>query len=259
MLEIDTPQSAHKKLSVLRRFSRKPSNDCIKTTNNNAIYNKVIRPASRQQKIAPEAPLPSPPISPTLSKNDSVLDLPRPPSPHLTKDKKYRKDRTITHTQRVDIPQVVRERLSRESSGSSTSSSSLRVRASAIPTKPFPSSPQARIRVTTWDVYLPPKQVHALYLGHLPYDMSEKWYIYSEGPDVMGKLKVHFHRSYTGTKMAELFLIMDVKGAGAGKIVGIKWNGGDDMGSGRMSGDEARYLVRTTVRSVLGFDLEDGN
>jgi hypothetical protein len=89
--------------------------------------------------------------------------------------------------------------------------------------------------------------------------MSEKWYIYSEGPDVMGKLKVHFHRSYTGTKMAELFLIMDVKGAGAGKIVGIKWNGGDDMGSGRMSGDEARYLVRTTVRSVLGFDLEDGN
>jgi hypothetical protein len=97
-----------------------------------------------------------------------------------------------------------------------------------------------------------------LYLGHQPVEISDKWFIYSEGPDAMGKLKVHFHRSYTGTKMAELFVVMDVKGEGAGKIVGIKWNGGDDMGSGRMNGDEATFLVRNTIRDVLGFDLEDG-
>jgi hypothetical protein len=97
-----------------------------------------------------------------------------------------------------------------------------------------------------------------LYLGYLPYERSDKWYIYSEGPDAMGKLKVHFHRSWTGTKIAELFVVMDVKGGGAGKIVGIKWNGGEDVGSGRMSADEAKYLVGSTVKWVLGADLEDG-
>jgi hypothetical protein len=96
-----------------------------------------------------------------------------------------------------------------------------------------------------------------LYLGYLPYEMSDKWFIYSEGPDALGKLKVHFHRSWTGTKIAELFVVMDVKGGGAGKIVGIKWDGGEDLGSGRMSGGEAKYLVRTTVQWVLGVELED--
>ena len=49
--------------------------------------------------------------------------------------------------------------------------------------------------------------------------MDDKWYIYSEGPDQTGKLKVHFHRSWTGLKVAELFVVMDTKGEGAGKIV----------------------------------------
>lgn len=102
-------------------------------------------------------------------------------------------------------------------------------------------------------------QVHRLYMGYLPQEMSDKWFVYSEGPDQMGKLKVHFHRSWTGAKMAELFVVMDVKGEGAGKIVGLKWNGGDDVGSGRMRAEEAKYLVRTTVKCVLGMELEDGN
>jgi hypothetical protein len=96
-------------------------------------------------------------------------------------------------------------------------------------------------------------------MGYLPQEMSDKWFIYSEGPDQMGKLKAHFHRSWTGAKMAELFVVMDVKGAGAGKIVGLKWNGGDDVGSGRMRAEEAKYLIRTTVRCVLDIELEDGN
>ena len=96
-----------------------------------------------------------------------------------------------------------------------------------------------------------------MYLGYLPQEMSDKWFIYSEGPDAMGKLKVHFHRSWTGAKMAEMFMIMDVKGEGAGKIVGIKWNAGDDVGAGRMNAVEAKYMVRTTVRWVLGVGLEE--
>jgi hypothetical protein len=254
MLVIDRSLPAHKKTSFFRRFARKPDSEQVKF-NNNDVYNKVVRPSARLHKHTALKSPPTPPLSRVRSKNDSVIDIQRSPSPHLTKDKAYRKGRTAPNARRNEIPQVVRERLSRESSSSSTSASLARVEAGAIPTTPFPSAPQG---VATWDVYLPPTQVHGLYLGYLPHETSDKWYIYSEGPDAMGKLKVHFHRSWTGTKIAELFVVMDVKGGGAGKIVGIKWNEGEDVGSGRMNADEAKYIVRTTVQWVLGVDLEDG-
>lgn len=96
-------------------------------------------------------------------------------------------------------------------------------------------------------------------MGFLPQEMCDKWFIYSEGPDPMGKLKVHFHRSWTGVKMAELFVVIDTKGEGAGKVVGLKWNAGDNVGSGRMRPEEAKYLIRSTVRCVLGVSLEGGD
>lgn len=88
--------------------------------------------------------------------------------------------------------------------------------------------------------------MYSLYLGHAPQEMEDKWFIYSEGPDQAGKLKVHFHRSWTGTKVAELFVVMDTKGEGAGKIVGIKWNGGKD--TNWMSEEAAKYSIRTACQ-----------
>lgn len=85
--------------------------------------------------------------------------------------------------------------------------------------------------------------------------MDDKWFIYSEGPDPAGKLKVHFHRSWTGMKVAELFVVMDIKGEGAGKIVGIKWNGGEE--TNWMSEEEAKYMIRTTCRWQLAVSLEE--
>lgn len=154
--------------------------------------------------------------------------------------------------QRIEIPQVARDQLRKEWDPRSDS-----LRVLPIFTTPFPAYPLTQ--VSPWNIYLPPAQVHALYLGFLPREMSDKWLIYSEGPDPMGKLKVHFHRSWTGTKIAELFVVMDVKGEGAGKIVGVKWNSSEGVGSGRMSGEEVKYLVRTTVKWVLGVELEKGN
>lgn len=86
--------------------------------------------------------------------------------------------------------------------------------------------------------------------------MSDKWFIYSEGPDHAGKLKVHFHQSWTGIKVAELFVVMDVKGEGAGKLVGIKWDSSPD--TNYMTEEEAKSMVRTTCQWVLGVDLEEG-
>ena len=98
-----------------------------------------------------------------------------------------------------------------------------------------------------WNVYLPPLHAHSLYLGYVPRDMDDKWFIYSQGPDALGKLKVHFHRSWTGVKIVEVFVVIDVKGSGAGKIVGVKWDGSGTIGSGRLDAVEAKDLVSSSI------------
>lgn len=55
-------------------------------------------------------------------------------------------------------------------------------------------------------------------------------------------------------KIAELFVVMDVKGEGAGKLVGIKWNGSAD--TNHMTEREAKYMIRTTCEWTLGVQLE---
>jgi hypothetical protein len=96
--------------------------------------------------------------------------------------------------------------------------------------------------------------VHALYTGFFPENMSDEWFIFSEGPDVNGKLKVHFHRAWTGLKVAELFVVMDLKGEGAGKVVGVKWNASEQ--TRRLNEDEAKKTLRGGCRNALGIELE---
>jgi len=121
-------------------------------------------------------------------------------------------------------------------------------------TSPFPPSPQ--IHTVSWNVFLGPEQVYSLVMGFCPTTTDDKWFVYSQGPDKTGKLKVHFHRSWTGMKIAELFIVVDLKGEGAGTIVGVKWNGTTQTNS--MDEDEAKYMVSTTCSWVLGVDLENG-
>jgi hypothetical protein len=85
--------------------------------------------------------------------------------------------------------------------------------------------------------------------------MDDKWFVYSEGPDKSGKMKVHFHRSWTGMKIAELFVVMNLHGDGSGAIVGIKWNGTEQTVG--MVEEEAKYMVSTTCSWVLGVDFDN--
>lgn len=121
-------------------------------------------------------------------------------------------------------------------------------------TAPFPASPY--VRTVAWNVFLAPEQAYSLVMGFRPKETEDKWFIYSEGPDHSGKLKVHFHRSWTGMKIAELFVLIDLKGEGAGKIVGIKWDGSDQTNG--LEQEEVKYMVSTSCAFVLGVNLEDG-
>ena len=129
-----------------------------------------------------------------------------------------------------------------------------RVLASDMRTTPFPATPS--VRTVAWNVFLTPEQAYSLVMGARPVEMEDKWFVYAEGPDYSGKCKVHFHRSWTGFKMAELFILIDLKGEGAGKIVGIKWNGSEQTNG--MEVDEVKYMVSTACAFVLGVNLEDG-
>jgi len=139
---------------------------------------------------------------------------------------------------------------SSRSSTDTTSSTHSRVSRYAHATSSFPHN----TRINTWDLFLPPSQVHALYTGFFPERMADEWFVFSEGPDMNGKLKVHFHRAWTGLKVAELFVVMDLKGEGAGKIVGIKWNASEQ--TSRMGCEEAKKTIRGSCRAALGIQLE---
>lgn len=130
--------------------------------------------------------------------------------------------------------------------------SATKVLASDMHTSSFPNS--SRINTVAWNVFLTPEQGFSLVMGFKPSQMEDKWFIYSEGPDNSGKLKVHFHRSWTGLKIAELFVLIDLKGSGAGKIVGVKWNGSEQTNG--MSEEEAKYMITTTCAWVLKVELE---
>jgi len=58
-------------------------------------------------------------------------------------------------------------------------------------------------------------------------------------------------------KIAELFVIVDVKGEGAGQLVGFKWN--DSADTNRMTESEAKYMILTTCEWTLGVQLERVN
>lgn len=53
-----------------------------------------------------------------------------------------------------------------------------------------------------------------------------------------------------------MFVVVDLKGEGAGKIVGVKWV--RDVGMGREVGEhEAKAAVRGACKRALGFMLEE--
>lgn len=262
MLAVETrPAPLFRKQSIFRRFSKKE------------------KPLQISYPIVDEAPLPyaqPPPRSPrklvrrSIPKDD-VDRIPATPPvlPPLDTTPAQSPRVKITHTRNdsgtfPDLP--ISQQFSRSPSSSptpsqhpnnlirsstdSTSSSYPRVSRNAHATSPFPHN----TRIGPWNLFLPPAQVHALYTGFFPEDMADEWFVFSEGPDVNGKLKVHFHRAWTGLKVAELFVVMDLKGEGAGKVVGIKWNGSEQ--TGRMGEEGAKGTIRLACGKVLGCRLE---
>lgn len=122
-------------------------------------------------------------------------------------------------------------------------------------TSPFPAP--IYLQTVPWTINLNPLQAYSLVMGSAPRETEDQWFIHAEGPDRSGKLKVHFHRSWTGLKVAELFVLIDIKGDGAGKIVGIKWNKSEQTNG--LEEEEVRYMVSNACLYTLGVDFGQGS
>ncbi|KAL6704441.1 hypothetical protein ACN47E_008185 [Coniothyrium glycines] len=270
MLAVHQPQPIGRKKSLFRHFTFKEQRPTrpVRPVHPLAL---PIPPPSPSSRFASQPRSPrklqrhtsNPPCTPPHSPRDAEQTN-KFPKQHVKKSS-IGKPQIIVQTYHVQLPSsdcenrpdhAQQSHLTRHdsshSTSSNTSSAPRRVLPSDINTLPFSS----HLSIAPWNIFLPPAQVHALYLGALPRHPSDKWAIYSEGPDALGKLKVHFHRSWTGLKIAEVFVVMDVKGEGAGKIVGVKWNGGSE--TNQMSEGEAKWAVREGCTQCLGVKLEEG-
>ncbi|KAF3038630.1 hypothetical protein E8E12_003745 [Didymella heteroderae] len=271
MLAIETtqPPPLFRKASIFRRFTRKErpleiSSPIIAEANK---WNTPQSPRSPRKLVrrSPERQLERvaevPPTLPPLS--NSSPQKPKTFITHIRVDSGTFPDLPISQQfSRARPASPVHSRHSSQSSNQSiqsgrpstdtTSSTHSRVSRSAHATSQFPHN----TRIGPWDLFLPPSQVHALYTGFFPENMSDEWFVFSEGPDVNGKLKVHFHQAWTGLKVAELFVVMDLKGEGAGKIVGVKWNASEQ--TSRLDEEEAKRSIRRGCKNALGIELEGG-
>jgi len=117
--------------------------------------------------------------------------------------------------------------------------------------KPFKTSVSA-----PWNVPIPAGGLPKLLNGFRPREMEDKWIIYTEGPDGEGRAVMHFHRSWTGYKVAEVEIEIDGGGdggggEGVGRIVRIVFEPHEDL-EGR-----TKRTVREVCRWVSNVQIPD--
>lgn len=116
--------------------------------------------------------------------------------------------------------------------------------------KPFKNSVSA-----PWNVPVPAGELSKLLNGFRPREMEDKWFVYTDGPDAEGHAVMHFHRSWTGYKIAEV--VIEVVEGGVeetARIVRILFESHEEL-DGRT--EEAKQTVREVCRWVLTVRLPD--
>ncbi|KAK3215745.1 hypothetical protein GRF29_8g923973 [Pseudopithomyces chartarum] len=224
MMAVEQPQSPsllRRSTSIFRRRSKQES-----SPRTLEISNPYTNPPPRKLQRRPAKDL-----------QIKHISTPTPP-PHMTSLNPKEHPRALPHALTYKLP--------RPKTPTPPPDPPLRHAHHALP-------PSPHVRTVPWNVFLTPSQVYTLILGFRPLEMQDKWFVYAEGPDHSGKCKVHFHRSWTGLKMAELFMVVDLKGEGAGKIVGIKWDGSEETNG--MMEEEVKYMVEMVFESEPEDDL----
>jgi hypothetical protein len=109
-----------------------------------------------------------------------------------------------------------------------------------------------------------------------PREMEDKWFVYAEGPDEKGVVKLCMCRSWTGARIAEVSLSVTrslentVEGEDKGKwqekedkdwearITGLTWESDSEVIRGQEE-EGAKEAVREVCKWVLGVELASDN
>ncbi|KAH6669864.1 hypothetical protein B0J14DRAFT_565638 [Halenospora varia] len=117
--------------------------------------------------------------------------------------------------------------------------------------EPFLSEPSRE----EWTIPIPFGALGTLLNGFLPREMEDKLFIYANGPDAEGNIKLHFHRSWTGNKEVECEIKTtgdqkDEADAWKSEFKSIAWMADDNMNE-----EMAKYIVLEACHWLLGVKL----
>lgn len=109
---------------------------------------------------------------------------------------------------------------------------------------------------STWALPKPlsPAQMTRLLDGFQPRQMEDKWFVYSDGPDEEGVVRVNFYRSWTSFKLAQMEIKLFSEGEGGGWVTGLIWESHPDKVNGQDAAG-AKEMVAGVCRWVLGVEL----
>jgi hypothetical protein len=129
-----------------------------------------------------------------------------------------------------------------------------RVTASQWKRKPF-----VKPVTSQWHIALQPHQLPILVLGFRPRVNEDKWFVYAEGPDVQGHVRLHMHRSWSGDKMAEVIIEAGPVSRnwyedGSTFVDGIVWES-DPEQIKEPSEEQAKEMAREVCNWVLNVQL----
>jgi hypothetical protein len=116
------------------------------------------------------------------------------------------------------------------------------------------TEPFHKTATSTWDQVIPRHDLSKILNGVIPGQMEDKWFVYSEGPDEQGNALLLLHRSWTGYKVAEVKLTVELDKDGNvaerdGQFVAVTWETDTD----RYNGTEKD--VKSTVVEVCNWCL----
>lgn len=112
--------------------------------------------------------------------------------------------------------------------------------------------------LSTWNFNLSPNDTMKLFAGFRPAEMEDRWMISADDPDNSGIFIVHLYRSWTSQEVFQIMAKMtlpDVAANQPGPGAEVKcftW----EHGLGNLTEYDAKQMVITVLRGVLGCDLE---
>ncbi|KAF1994666.1 hypothetical protein P154DRAFT_367764 [Amniculicola lignicola CBS 123094] len=110
-----------------------------------------------------------------------------------------------------------------------------------------------------WNQQISRTELPKLLQGFQPGGMEDKWFVYADGPDAQGNAVLHMFRSWTGYKLIELELVIELNEDGEvmekdSYITEITWESNNER-IVEQTEEKAKTMAKEVCNWVLGVKL----